>query len=106
MGSYLERYQAGMATLGLVTVLITPEPDTRCEVCWRAEQDPFMRGLRTLFGRSHPVSAFAGISGVMSAALGRPVPTWYDRHREEWEQTGDRKHLARMLRHVSTPGGM
>lgn len=42
-----------------------------------------------------------GQSDLFAAAMGIRTPTWYDRHRANWERTGDVLELGRMVRHVT-----
>ena len=41
-----------------------------------------------------------GTSSMLSVMMGGKAKTWYDRHKEEFEKTGDELELERMLRHV------
>ena len=48
----------------------------------------------------HLQSMMSGMSGVMLAAIGGKPRTWYDRHREAYEASGDPAELTRKLRHI------
>lgn len=88
----------GLLTLLITTVLVHPEPNTNCELCWQAEAPWLARMRRALGMNAGPGNPF-GIGSVIAAMLGAPA-SWYDRHRAEWIRTGDPLELERMTRHV------
>jgi hypothetical protein len=61
------------------------------------------RAMLAILPKPKP-SPFAGLSSLISAALGggtsAPPVTHYDRHRDEYARTGDQIELQRMLRQV------
>ena len=60
----------------------------------------FNRAMAVMLPRPRP-SVFEGTAAIWRAALGAPPePTWYERHRQRWEETGDVIELERMARHV------
>ena len=81
-------------------------PPTRCEQCRRAELTPWERlreDLLAVLGLGGPRTldrAMRHFGSYAYIAAGLPVPTDYDRHRAEYERTGDPLELTRMLRHV------
>ena len=73
---------------------------TECRDCWLAEastSEKIIRGIADWLSRPSP---WTQLTWSMSALLGMREPTWYERHRELYEQTGDEAELRRMLRHV------
>lgn len=78
-------------------------PDTECDCCWRAEAPRLLRVQESFARLFRHENQFASVGLVMLAALGGKTGTWYDRHRTDYVQTGDPRHLARMLRHVEKP---
>lgn len=88
------------ALMMLITALVLPgqaEPDTSCPECWEAEASWALK-VRCSLGLQRP--PFAGIGETLAILTGAPPRHWYDRHREKWEETGDQRELARMIRHV------
>lgn len=79
-----------------------PLPDTGCPSCYRAELTPWQRLRRDWFPRPADVLADNGRwrAMVWGAYLGT---TWYERHKSDFERTGETQHLDRMLRHVTQP---
>lgn len=91
------------AFLIFVTALVLPEqaePDTDCPECWDAEA-PWALRVRDALGFQRRPGPFAGIGETMAIMMGAEPRTWYDRHREKWEATGDQRELVRMARHVT-----
>jgi protein-S-isoprenylcysteine O-methyltransferase Ste14 len=90
---------------------------TDCEECSRFEAPPPTRGqiaismlasglARLPPFRPSPASQMISHMGmVMALQLGSAVqePTWYEKHRQRWIETGDRAELDRMLRHPLPP---
>ena len=73
-----------------------------CEPCRRAELTAgqrFAENLLTLVG-FEPAARVWWRACAPLRELGR---TQYERHRAEYERTGDPMELERMLRHVKTP---
>jgi hypothetical protein len=81
---------------------------TECRDCARAEMTRCQRiiddmvtlalGLR----RPSPFEVFAqGYASTLRIMMGAAEPTWYDKHRERWVETGDATELVRMSRHVA-----
>ena len=77
--------------------------ETDCPDCARAELPRRKRLAAAALDLVFPPrpSPFAGLSGVIRAMTGAPEPTWYEKHRATWEQSGDADEIERMLRHVS-----
>lgn len=79
---------------------------TECESCRRAEMKPARRLFAAIADvvSVHQVFSSASIGLMFAAsfrgALGIPEPTWYERHREAWVETGELIELERMKRHV------
>ena len=82
---------------------------TDCPLCLRVEmtrRERIVADLKELAMRHfQPTPAGIDIAGygrtlaiMMGAA--KPEPTWYERHRRQWEEDGDVMELARMARHV------
>ncbi len=76
-----------------------------CEECWRAETPLWRRVLRGLDDLVFPpsrVGRYAREHGLLlRAAMGvGGFPSAYDRHKAEYEHTGDPMELERMLRHI------
>lgn len=85
-------------------------PPTFCETCYRAEMTPWQRfryDLRKNWGVPTAGEIIADqtrwMARVLSIAAQEPPPSAYDRHRAEFERTGNEIELDRMLRHVETP---
>ena len=88
-----------------------------CEDCRRFEaplptrasvaRDMLLAGIARLpLFRPSPASQMISSMGmVMSLTLGSAVrePTWYEKHRQAWIETGDLAELDRMLRHPLPP---
>ena len=81
-------------------------PDTECDLCWYAEAtraEKIRRRTGELFNPSNSSDVRVWLAGSMAATMtaltGVSPPTWYERHREAWVQTGDPAELARMVRH-------
>lgn len=82
------------------------QPTTACETCRRAELTPVQRAVdwvRFLAGSSPRLvpTLMQSMAVNMAAFAGVPARTWYDRHREAYEQTGEAIELQRMERHIA-----
>lgn len=82
---------------------------TSCEQCRRTELTPWGRlredllgvlGLDAGAGARRTTIALQHHARMIAVAYGAPAKTAYDRHRDEYERTGDPVELTRMLRHV------
>lgn len=81
---------------------------TQCPDCWRAETPWRRRAANAVAEFLMPNSfsaAVASCSATFSASWGAMMgvrePTWYEKHRDKWIETGDLEELTRMVRHVS-----
>lgn len=92
--------------MGALRRLLGTMPETSCPTCWMAEASPFWRGAMAvgLIGTDPYAAMTRSLGLVASAVLGGPA-TWYDRHRLEFEQTGDELEMRRMLRHIYEKDG-
>jgi hypothetical protein len=73
-----------------------------CESCRRAEltsAQRFVEDILAVVGIEHRASVW---NRLMSPALALTGRTMYERHRADYERTGDPIELERMLRHVTT----
>jgi hypothetical protein len=89
---------------------------TECPLCWRAEATRTARVKAWAFdwldslGKPPPlpIGLGAGYGNLIRAFTGRSLPkppTWYDRHRELYVESGDPVELVRMERHVGETDG-
>lgn len=74
-----------------------------CPICYQAETT-WLDRLRDKRRSTVYQSASAMMSSTLSAVMGAPAQSWYERHREDFVRTGDEVHLKRMLRHVVDSG--
>lgn len=74
-----------------------PEPDTSCPVCWNAEQSFWLRNVRAALGHRPRRPT---LQMLLRSALGGAEKSWYERHRDKYEATGDVLELERMTRHI------
>jgi hypothetical protein len=82
---------------------------TECPLCSRVEmtrRERMVADLKDLVMRQFapsPAETFmAGYGRTLAIMMGaaKPEPTWYEKHRQRWEECGDVMELARMSRHV------
>jgi carboxylesterase type B len=83
---------------------------TDCPSCERVEMTRRQRMIaditRAIIDRYQhrgPAQIFLeGYARTMQIMLGtaQPEPTWYEKHRARWEETGDVMELERMTRHL------
>lgn len=81
--------------------------ETQCESCREAEMPRWKlyaeKARKRIFGLTHAEQidrvgkAFASTTRALA---GIPVKSWYEKHKEAFEETGEQIELERMLRHV------
>ncbi len=79
---------------------------TECPDCAYAEMSRIQWimwiAVRRLVDARRPAFAVAASAmfRITAALMGYTEPSWYEKHRQAWERTGDAVELGRMLRHV------
>jgi hypothetical protein len=76
---------------------------TDCPTCKRAEMRPVERLVNGVIDLLRPPAGAdwtGALLRIQLAMLGGRERTWYEKHRERWEETGELAELERMNRHV------